>query len=103
MSKHKSRKQRWAQESTKAYKSDTGRVFYDRNGWYASLDYQTLAPQRTPHDLAEWEPRTARLGPFKRPRDAMVAVEREETFLRNRHGTHIRFADELWGQPSRQT
>jgi len=42
------------------------------------------------HELPSWESHDLRLGPYKRPRDAMVALEREVTFLQNRHGEHLR-------------
>ena len=41
--------------------------------------------------LAAWGPHTDRLGPFKRPRNAMVEAERHATFLRRRHGDGVAF------------
>ena len=35
------------------------------------------------------------LGPFKRPRNAMVELEREVTVLRNRHGADVQVGDEI--------
>ena len=35
------------------------------------------------------------LGPFRRPRNAMVELEREATVLRNRHGEDVRIGDEV--------
>ena len=45
-----------------------------------------------------WERHDERLGPFRRPRDAMVALEREVVLLRNRHGPDILFGDQLWAE-----
>jgi hypothetical protein len=98
MSRHVSRKQRWKQESTKAYSSPFGVVRYEERAWFGTLAYRTRAPQPEPGGLAQWVPQTLRLGPFKRPRDAMVAVEREAAFLRNRHGEALLFGDEVWGE-----
>jgi hypothetical protein len=35
------------------------------------------------------------LGPFRRPRNAMVELEREVTVLRNRHGEDVHVGDEI--------
>ncbi len=92
MSKHVSRKQRWNRDDAQHYSSTLGRVFYERTGWYALLDYRTLAPSEGEKRLPTWITRHQRLGPFKRPRNAMIALEREATTLRNRHGTDILFS-----------
>jgi hypothetical protein len=90
VSKHIGRKQRWAQVTPSRYASALGEVVYQDQAWYAVLNYQTLAPRRGESDLAEWHSHTQRLGPFKRPRNAMVALEREATLLKNRHGAQVR-------------
>jgi hypothetical protein len=94
MSRHISRKQRWTEETPQRYSSADGKVFYERGAWYGTLEYRT----RVPEDgrLAAWEAHTLRLGPFKRPRNAMVAVEQEATILRNRHGENVLFSGQLW-------
>jgi len=99
MSKHVGRKQRWTQENTRTYRSDLGKVVYEQQAWYALLDYKTLLPPEKPEDLATWQTHSQRLGPFKRPRNAMVALEREVTFLKNRHGQDVLFGDQLWAEP----
>jgi hypothetical protein len=53
------------------------------------LKYQTRADSSDACGPAPWLSRTDHLGPFKRPRNAMVALEREATFLRNRHGENL--------------
>lgn len=98
MSKHVGRKERWAQENASCYRSDLGAVVYERGAWYALLDYQTLVPGEPAHELPTWEAHRERLGPFKRPRNAMVALEREVTFLRNHHGGNVRVGDQLWAE-----
>ena len=45
-----------------------------------------------------WTEHRERLGPFKRPRNAMVALEREVTLLRNRHGKDILVEGEVWAE-----
>ena len=86
MSRHVSRKQRWTQASPKRHVSALGTVIYEENAWYARAEYRTRAPQAAAGDPAGWVAHHLRLGPFKRPRNAMVALERELTFLKNRHG-----------------
>ena len=97
MSKHIGRKQRWTQDSARQYSSAQGKVVYQENAWYAILGYRTHAPQEGEAALSAWVPYTERLGPFKRPRNAMVALEREATALKNRHGKDILFGDALGG------
>ena len=73
-------------------------MVYQENAWYAFLDYKTLTPPEGGATFPTWVAHTERLGPFKRPRNAMVALEREATFLKNRHGKEILFGDQLWAE-----
>jgi hypothetical protein len=91
MTKHISRKQRWTRHSPKEYSSSRGKVVYERNGWYAAVIYRTLALTEAGH--AQWERHEFRLGPFKRSRNAMVALEEEVSVLQNRHGEAILLGD----------
>jgi hypothetical protein len=92
MSRHVSRKERWTQIDAKRHRSSLGEVVYDKNGWYAVLPYRTLAAPAEGALLA-WEQHRRRLGPFKRPRNAMVALEQEANVLKNRHGDNLVFGD----------
>jgi hypothetical protein len=94
MSKHVSRKERWTQESSTRYSSLLGTVVYRDRAWYASLDYKTLSHDE--HQMPVWTAHTMQLGPFKRPRNAMVALEREVTALQNRHGKNVLIGEEIW-------
>ena len=98
MSKHISRKQRWTQDSPSRYASSLGTVVYQQKAWYGLLDYKTRLPKEDAHGVAAWEDHAVRLGPFKRPRNAMVALEREATLLKNRHGDAVRFGAQLWAE-----
>ncbi len=99
MSKNAGRKKRWAQKDAKTYTSDLGKVAYQQDAWYALLDWKTLEPsQGPPGEAPTWLPHKQRLGPFRRPRDAMVALEREATVLQNRHGKDLLIGDQLWAQ-----
>jgi hypothetical protein len=96
MSKHISRKQRWTRETPSRYASALGKVAYEQRAWYGLLEYKLRAAEATP--LPVWVAHAQRLGPFKRPRNAMVALEREATLLKNRHGDKILLAGELWAE-----
>jgi hypothetical protein len=98
MSKHVSRKERWNRLDSRRFVSELGQVLYEQNGWYALLDYRTLASLEVESGLPSWEKHQQRLGPFKRPRNAMIALEREVTSLRNRHGVNILIGEQLWGE-----
>ena len=93
MSRHVSRKERWTRKDAKNYVSDQGRVAYLHDGWYGVLEYRTLQPSELEGGLPSWQASSRRLGPFKRPRNAMIALEREAAFLRNRHGKDVFFGD----------
>ena len=95
MSRHVGRKKRWRQHSATRYASALGEVVYAENAWYGTLQYRTRIAPAAPAERTRWESHTARLGPFKRPRNAMVAVEREATLLKNRHGTEMLIGDQV--------
>jgi hypothetical protein len=85
MSKHVSRNERWSRVDSKTHVSDLGTVAFRRGAWYAHLVYRLLEPPRPEGGLPRPVPHDRWIGPFKRPRDAMVALERDVTALRNRH------------------
>ncbi len=97
MSKHLGRKQRWTRQDSRRYTSALGQVLYEQNGWYAVFEYRMLSATEPESGLPVWEDHRGRLGPFKRPRNAMIALEREVTLLRNRHGDNILLGEQLWG------
>ena len=98
MSKHESRKQRWSRPDARTYLSRLGKVVYQQDAWYALLDYKTPAPPERPGGPPGWAETSRRLGPFRRPRNAMIALEREAVFLKNRHGRDVLFGDQLWAE-----
>jgi hypothetical protein len=91
MSKHVGRKQRWTRSDAKTYLSASGKVLYDRGAWYAAFAYRVRTAPDHEGGLPGSEAIGRRLGPFKRPRNAMVALEREITSLANHHGENISF------------
>jgi len=95
MSKHVGRKQRWTQQDAKTYVSSLGPVVYRQDAWYAHLVYQVREPPAEEGQLPTWKGYDRWLGPFKRPRNAMVQFEREATYLRNRHGDDVQIGEEI--------
>lgn len=91
MSKHLGRKHRWTRVDSKTYLSATGKVAFERGAWYAAFAYRVRTAPEHEGGLPDLESIGRRLGPFKRPRDAMVALEREITALANHHGEDISF------------
>jgi hypothetical protein len=94
MSKHQARKDRWKQHDAKTYASAIGHVVYRQDAWYARLIYKVRETTTEEGQLPSWVHHDRWLGPFKRPRNAMVELEREVTVLRNRHGEDVQIGDE---------
>ena len=95
MSKHLGRKDRWSQKDAKTYASKIGLVVYRQDAWYAHLVFQLREPAMEAKELPAWQPEERWLGPFKRPRNAIVELEREATYLRDRHSDDVRIEDEV--------
>ncbi len=90
MSRHIPRSDRWAKHGPTEHRSADGmRAFYERGAWWAEVSYRLRREDALPEDLAAWDAHTDRLGPFKRPRNAMVEAERHATFLQRRHGERV--------------
>jgi hypothetical protein len=95
MSKHVGRKQRWTRRDARTWSSVLGQVVYRQDAWYARLIYQVREASAIVGELPAWVKQDRWLGPFKRPRNAMVELEREVAYLRNHHGANVRIGDEL--------
>jgi hypothetical protein len=90
MSRHVPRHDRWTAHGPIEHRSADGlRVFFERGAWWAEAAYRLRTEDLSPDGLAAWEPHVDRLGPFKRPRNAMVEAERHATFLKRRHGDRV--------------
>lgn len=89
MSKHIPRSARWERRHPAEYVSGEGLVVrFFKGAWWADLTYRIL-PEPAEGGPVAWEPREERLGPYKRPRNAMVEAERHVTMLRNRLGDRL--------------
>jgi hypothetical protein len=90
MSRHVPRRDRWESRGTDQYRSVEGLLVRRYKGqWWADVAYLVLA-ETHPGEPGTWQRQLDTLGPFRRPRNAMVESERHATMLRNRHGERLR-------------
>ncbi len=87
MSKHTPRKDRWTQISAKEYRSTFGVVEYRAGAWEGRLIYMHWQ-----HETEEWTTESAPAGRFKRPRNAMIAVEDKAKEVQRRLGDEAKVA-----------
>ena len=90
MSRHIPRHERWSKVGPSEYRSGGAAVRYAQGAWWAWVSYKQRG-EPGPDDslLPPWEEKSERLGPFKRPRNAMIAAEQHATLLRRRHGANV--------------
>lgn len=97
MSKHVSRGERWVSRGPAEYAWSGVSVRPWRGAWWAFLSWSVLPEPDTtaepPVGLPVPEHHERRLGPFKRPRNAMIAAEEEVTLLMRRHGDRVSFPE----------
>jgi len=85
MSRHIPRHERWSKLGPNEYRSGSVAVRYEKGAWWAVVAYQ----QRD-EPAADWHQQTERLGPYKRPRNAMIAAEERVLLLGRRYGDNVR-------------
>jgi hypothetical protein len=87
MGRHVPRKARWSRLGPNEHRSAEGRVYYRAGQWHAAVTYQLSGPEPVwPEGPQSWA-----LGHFKRPRNAMMAVEDKVLELRRRYGDGVVF------------
>jgi hypothetical protein len=93
MSKHVSRKSRWTQLNAREYRAAYGLVRYHAGAWEGTLLYE-LRGEVGDDELVEpaWQAATCWAGRYKRPRNAMMAVEDKAREVRRVHGDRARIA-----------
>jgi hypothetical protein len=89
MSRHVPRHARWNKLGPSDYTAACGAVRYERGAWWACLAYRECEADPTSDVLLEWHEREERIGPFKRPRNAMMAAEERVTLLQRRLGDRV--------------
>jgi hypothetical protein len=87
MTKHVPRKNRWSSAGPNEHRCAEGRVFFRAGQWHAALTYQVVEPDKA----SAGPPQTWEASKFKRPRNAMIALEDKVTELRRRHGDAVTF------------
>ncbi len=92
MSRHVPRRERWSSDGPERFRSVDGLLVRRYKGqWWADVAYRLLPDEPAPGEAAAGEACLDCLGPFKRPRNAMVEAERHVTLLRNRFGERVHF------------
>ena len=94
MSKHTSRKSRWTQINSKEYRSTFGVVRYHAGAWEGTAIYELWQQDGLDESQASWQARSAPAGRFKRPRNAMMAVEDTARALRRQYQDRVKIAFE---------
>lgn len=89
MSRHVPRHERWNKLGPKDYTGACGCVCYEKGAWWAWISYRECDVPPATDTLLEWHKREERLGPFKRPRNAMMAAEERALLLQRRLGERI--------------
>ena len=94
MSRHIPRKARWTQVNSKECRSAFGVVRYIARAWEGTVIYEVRAVGSSGESAFRWRPESAAAGRFKRPRNAMMAVEDKAREIRRRCGEQVRIAFE---------
>jgi hypothetical protein len=89
MSRHVPRHARWSRLGPNEYRSGSAAVRFERGAWWGWISYRQRAAATEEDLLPQWQSRCDRLGPFKRPRNAMMAAEDHARLLKRRHGADI--------------
>jgi hypothetical protein len=89
MSRHIPRHERWQRLGPNEHTSLSGSVRYERGAWWALVAYRECAAPAAADALLEWHEHELRLGPFKRPRNAMMAAEVQVIQLQRRLGDRV--------------
>jgi hypothetical protein len=89
VSRHVPRHERWSKHGPNEYRSGSAAVRFEKGAWWALLTYRRLPPEASLLDPDAWQDQVDRLGPFKRPRNAMIAAEDRAVLLKRRHGDRV--------------
>jgi hypothetical protein len=91
VSRHVPRHERWSKQGPNQYHSGSLAVCYDKGAWWALVSYRQRDEPALPDAPATWRDQSERLGPFRRPRNAMMAAEERALLLGRRLGDNMRF------------
>jgi hypothetical protein len=94
MSRHIPRTDRWTAHGPSEYRSIDGlTVRFFKGAWWADVPYRISVVDE--EGRSSFESHEDRLGPFRRPRNAMVEAERHLTMLQNRHAENFTRANPI--------
>jgi hypothetical protein len=96
MSRHVPRHERWSKMGPNEYRSGATAVRFEKGAWWALVSYRQRDDQSAPQ-APVWHDQVERIGPFKRPRNAMIAAEARVLLLGRRHGDNVRFEKPVTG------
>jgi hypothetical protein len=88
MSRHIARKERWTKVSAKEYRAAFGVVRYRAGAWEGAVVYDLWNGDQSP----PWRAEETFAGRFKRPRNAMIAVEDKARQILRKHLEKARVA-----------
>jgi hypothetical protein len=91
MSRHIPRHERWSKLGPNEYRSGNTVVRYDKGAWWALVSYRQRNEAASEDAPPEWYEQIERIGPFKRPRNAMMAAEERVLLLSRQYGDNVRF------------
>jgi len=91
MSKHTPRKARWTRLSAKEYRAEYGVVRYQAGAWIGTLVYD-VAERGVSETEIVWRKEQSTTGRYKRPRNAMMAVEDKAREIARRPQNQARVA-----------
>ena len=94
MSRHIPRHARWNRLGPNEYTSGPAAVRFAKGAWWAEVSYEERDPDVPPEQFPAWQRQHKRMGPFKRPRNAMMAAEEHILLLQRREGDNVRFGPE---------
>jgi hypothetical protein len=89
MSRHVPRHARWNRQGPNEHTAACGLVRFEKGAWWAWVSYRQCNPEPPGDVLLEWQEHCDRLGPFKRPRNAMMAAEEHALLLQRRLGDRV--------------
>jgi len=86
MSRHTSRKERWTEVNAKEHRALFGFVRYRAGAWEGTVVYETWNEAGESH----WQKAETFVGRFKRPRNAMIAVEDKAREIARKQGDKVK-------------
>jgi hypothetical protein len=91
MSRHTPRHERWNKRGPSEYTWNGTAVRYHKRAWWVWVSYRVPRAGEPGPEAGGGEAHREQLGPFKRPRNAMMAAEERVVRLQRQHGGRVVF------------